>query len=339
MKRRSVPLFRIGLFVVIGFAVLLIFIFAIGSQEKMFHRKTEIFAKFKTVSGLKSGAQVQMAGIAIGSVTDIELPKTPTDSVRVTMKIVDRAMHLVRRNSTAVISTEGLIGDKIIMIENGAGPSAAVAEGNFIAGESPTDYSKYVDTLESAINNVNRLTSEATLLLAGLRNGEGSIGKLLTDDALYRDIHKLSVESQATMIAARGQVERVGAQVERVGVRVEGLASDVDNILSGVKRGEGSLGRLLKDEALYSDLRATSDNIRMSSYDMRDALAKVSLGGGKFAEVMEALKHNFLVKGYFEERGYWDAPQFEMTIDRKIDSLNRLLNRANVPLSKEKASQ
>jgi phospholipid/cholesterol/gamma-HCH transport system substrate-binding protein len=71
---------------------------------------------------------------------------------------------------------------------------------------------------------------------------------------------------------------------------------------------------------------------------MRDALAKVSLGGGRFAEVMEALKHNFLVKGYFEERGYWDAPQFEMTIDRKIDSLNKLQNRLDAQL-KAKASQ
>lgn len=339
MKRRSVPLFRIGLFVIIGFAVLLVFIFAIGSQEKMFNRKSEIYASFQTVSGLKSGAQVQYAGIPIGSVTDIRLPRSPTDSVRITMKIVNNALHLVRANSVATITTEGLIGDKLIMIEDGIGPASAVVEGNHIAGESPTDYSKYVDTLESAINNVNRLTSEATLLLTGLRNGQGSIGKLLTDDALYRDIHKLSIESQATMIAARAQVERVGEQVHRVGVRVEDLSTEVDDIVSGIKRGEGSVGKLLKDEALYNDLRATSDNIRISSYDMRDALAKVSLGGGRFAEVMEALKHNFLVKGYFEERGYWDAPQFEMTIDRKIDSLNKLLNRVNAQLPRAKASQ
>jgi phospholipid/cholesterol/gamma-HCH transport system substrate-binding protein len=323
--------------VIIGFAVVLIFIFAIGSQEKMFNRKSEIYASFQTVSGLKSGAQVQYAGIPIGSVTDIRLPSSPTDSVRITMKIVNNALHLVRANSVATISTEGLIGDKIILIEDGEGPGAAVVEGNFIAGESPTDYSKYVDTLESAINNVNRLTSEATLLLAGLRSGQGSVGKLLTDDALYRDINALALESRATMVSARAQVERVGAQAERVGARVENLSAEVDEMIGGIKRGEGSVGKLLKDEALYNDLRATSDNIRMSSYDMRDALAKVSLGGGKFAEVMEALKHNFLVKSYFEERGYWDAPQFEMTIDRKIDSLNRLLNKANMP--RAKASQ
>jgi phospholipid/cholesterol/gamma-HCH transport system substrate-binding protein len=105
---------------------------------------------------------------------------------------------------------------------------------------------------------------------------------------------------------------------------MEGLTADVQIVIGGVKRGEGSLGKLLKDEELYNDLRATSDNIRVSSYDMRDALAKISLGSGRFSEVMEALKHNFLVKGYFEERGYWDAPQFELTIDRKIDSLNKL---------------
>jgi phospholipid/cholesterol/gamma-HCH transport system substrate-binding protein len=332
MKRRSVPLFRIGLFVVIGFAVLLIFIFAIGSQEKMFNRKTEIYAKFQTVSGLKSGAQVQYAGIPIGSVTDIRLPAAPNDSVRVTMKIVNNALHLIRANSLATVSTEGIIGDKIIMIEDGIGPAAAVGEGALVQGKSPKDYTQAIDTLEEAVKNVNRIASEASLILQGLRNGEGSVGKLLTDEALYRDLQALAVESRATMVAARDQIDRVGTQVNNLSVEVEG-------IVGGIKRGEGSVGKLLRDEELYNDLRATSDNIRISSYDMRDALAKVSLGGGRFAEVMEALKHNFLVKSYFEERGYWDAPQFEMTIDRKIDSLNKLQNRLDQRLQKAKASQ
>jgi phospholipid/cholesterol/gamma-HCH transport system substrate-binding protein len=339
MKRRSVPLFRIGLFVILGFVVLFVFVFAIGSQDKMFNRKTEIFAKFKTVSGLKSGAQVQYSGIPIGSVTDIALPEKPTDSVRVTMKIINKALHLIRANSLATISTEGIIGDKIILIEDGLGPAAAVGEGALVQGKSPKDYTQAIDTLEEAVKNVNRIASEASLILQGLRNGEGSVGKLLTDDALYRDLHKLSLESQATIIAARGQVERVGAQVERVGLRVENLSTEVEGIVGGIQRGEGSVGKLIKDEQLYNDLRATSDNIRISTYDMRDALAKVSLGAGRFAEATEALKHNFLLKSYFEERGYWDAPQFEMTIDRKIDSLNKLQNRLNSQLPKAKASQ
>jgi phospholipid/cholesterol/gamma-HCH transport system substrate-binding protein len=331
MKRRSVPLFRIGLFVIIGFAVLLIFIFAIGSQEKMFNQKSEIYAKFSTVSGLKEGAQVQIAGMPVGSVTDIRLPRTPRDSVQVTMKIIDDAMGLVRANSKAVIATEGIIGDKIIMIESAPAPASAVREGDFIAGQSPTDYTQYIDTLEKAVNNINALTSEATLLLQGLRSGQGSVGKLLTDDALYRDIQALALESKVTMAVARERVDRVGVQVE-------GLAGEVDQIIGRVRRGEGSMGKLLQDEALYEDLRATSSNIRTSSLDMRDALAKISLGSGRFSEVMEALKHNFLVKGYFEERGYWDAPQFELTIDRKIDSLNKLHQKLE-QIQRVKASQ
>jgi phospholipid/cholesterol/gamma-HCH transport system substrate-binding protein len=332
MKRRSVPLFRIGLFVIIGFAVLLVFIFAIGSQEKMFNRKTEIYAKFQTVSGLKSGAQVQYAGIPIGSVTDIRLPQSPADSVRVTMKIVNNALHLIRANSLATISTEGIIGDKIILIEDGIGPAAAVGEGALVQGKSPKDYTQAIDTLEEAVKNVNRIASEASLILQGLRSGKGSVGKLLTDETLYLDIQRLAVDSRSTMLAAREQIDNVGREVAV-------LSSDVQEIVGGIKRGEGSMGKFLKDEELYNDLRATSDNIRMSSYDMRDALAKVSLGGGRFAEAMEALKHNFLLKGYFEERGYWDAPQFELTIDRKIDSLNKLQNRLNQQLPKAKASQ
>lgn len=330
MKRRNVPSFRIGLFVALGFVVLLVFIFAIGSQEQLFNNTSLIHTKFKTVSGLKSGAQVQMAGIAIGSVTEIKLPKTVRDSVEVTMKILTKAMPLVMSNSRAIISTEGLIGDKIVMIEEGKGPGQRVAEGDHIIGESPRDYTLIVDTLTATVNQVNALALEATLLMKGLRDGQGAIGRLLTDDQLYRDIQMLAQDSRAAMVTARETISRVGNDATRITGEVELFVNDVRN-------NKGSLGKLLNDDQLYQDLQATSSNIRMSSYDMRDALAKVSLGAGNFAEVTEALKHNFFIKGYFEERGYWDAPQFELTIDRKIDSLNRLQIQLDERLNRTKA--
>jgi phospholipid/cholesterol/gamma-HCH transport system substrate-binding protein len=317
MKRRSVPSFRIGLFVILGFLVLLIFIFAIGSQEQLFNRTSIIHANFKTVSGLKSGAQIQMSGIAVGSVTDIRLPQSVNDSVRVTMKILTKAMPLVRTNSKAVISSEGLIGDKIIVIEQGTGPSGAIAEGEYIQGQAPRDFTEVFDTLNKAVDQVNQLTYEATMLVRGLREGQGTVGKLLTDDQLYRDVQALALESRRTMLTATETIQRVGNDADRITGEVQAFVSDVRN-------SKGTVGKLINDDELYNDIRSTIANVRVSSYDMRDALAKVSLGAGNFSEVTEALKHNFLIKGYFEERGYWDAPQFELTIDRKIDSLNRL---------------
>lgn len=317
MKRRTVPLFKIGLFVVSGFIVLLVFIFYIGSQEKLFSRTTKIHARFTTVSGLKSGAQVQLSGIAIGSVTDIYLPKAPGDPVRVTFKVLDRAMPLIRTNSRAVISTEGLIGEKIVTIEPGEGAAPQVAEGGYLVGEPTKDFTQIFDTLSLSVKQINRLVDEAAAITTSIRQGQGVLGKLVTDDRLYHDLRALATESQTTMTQARVVIDNVGGQLNSLGERV-------NVIVQRVQAGEGSLGRLLNNDDLYRDLQATSASVRESSYDLRDAMAKLSLASGRIAEVGEAFKHNFLVKGYFEERGYWDAPQFELTIDRKLDSLNRL---------------
>lgn len=330
MKRRSVPSFKIGVFVIIGFVLMLVFIFFIGSQDKMFSKTTILHAKFETVSGLKKGAPIQMAGINIGSVKDIELPKRPGDSVLVRFKVQNDALPLIRTNSRAVITTEGLIGEKIIALMDGEGAAAQVKKEGYVIGEAPKNFTDVFDTLKLAVNQVTLMTQEAATILTALRSGEGSMGKLLTDETLYNDIVGLSEESKRAVAQARVTIDRVGGQLDV-------LSGEVNKIVVNINSGEGSVGKFLNDDALYVDFKETATNIRKSSYDLRDALAKVNLASGKVVEVTEAFKHNFLLKGYFEERGYWDAPQFELTIDRKIDSLNRLQNQMEERINRVQA--
>src|SRR4051812_18087790 len=115
MKRKPVPLLKIGIFVAIGFLLLVVSIFMLGSKDKMFEKTTELKARFINVASLKKGAQIQMAGINIGSVKRIDLPRNARDSVTVTMKIEPDALKLIHTDSRAVIGTEGLIGEKVIV--------------------------------------------------------------------------------------------------------------------------------------------------------------------------------------------------------------------------------
>ncbi|HZK75855.1 MAG TPA: hypothetical protein VFD13_03015, partial [Candidatus Kapabacteria bacterium] len=123
---------------------------------------------------------------------------------------------------------------------------------------------------------------------------------------------------------ARKVIDTASVAVGRVSTSFARLSDQVDDIAGKINRGEGSLGKLLTKDDIYDNAKKASDRLADASYTLNDALAKLALGSGRFAEVMEGLKHNFLVKSYFENRGYWDAPEFEMTIDRKIDSLNHL---------------
>jgi phospholipid/cholesterol/gamma-HCH transport system substrate-binding protein len=124
-------------------------------------------------------------------------------------------------------------------------------------------------------------------------------------------------EAKQTLATANDAIGHISKNFDKT-------SSDLNDIVERINRGEGSIGKLLKSDDLYQDLRKTSQGVLASTDDLHDALAKIALGSGRFAEVMEGLKHNFLVKGYFEDRGYWDAPEYEMTIDKKLDSLNKL---------------
>jgi phospholipid/cholesterol/gamma-HCH transport system substrate-binding protein len=105
------------------------------------------------------------------------------------------------------------------------------------------------------------------------------------------------------------------------------LSDKLGSIATKNNSGQGSIGRMITSDDLYNDLKTGTENFKFSSADLRDAMAKLALGSGRFAEDAEALKHNFLFKGYFEDRGYWDAPDFERTIDNKLDSLSHLNQR------------
>src|SRR5438105_551366 len=120
MKRKAVPVLRIGLFVLVGFILFIIFIFYLGNKEKLFSSTSIVKARFATVSSLKKGAEIDMAGINVGSVKDIELPRNARDSVTVTMKVITDALKLIHTDSKAMITTQGLIGDKVIFISMGS---------------------------------------------------------------------------------------------------------------------------------------------------------------------------------------------------------------------------
>lgn len=317
MKRKGVPLFRIGLFVLAAFILLIVFIFYMGSKEKLFSSTSEITARFVTVSNLLKGAEVDMAGINVGTVEDIRLPQNSRDSVTVRMKVLTDALKLIHTDSKAVITTQGLIGDKVISITMGSDSTVAVAPGGRVQGVSPTDFTKIYDTLSAVVSQLDSVALAATDLVRHISNGNGTLGKLVNDPTLYNNATEMVANARTVLDTARNAVSRVSGSFE-------GLSHEVDDMTAKINRGEGSLGKLLTKDDLYDNVRKASDNIAQSSYTLNDALAKLALGSGRFAEVMEGLKHNFLVKSYFENRGYWDAPEFEMTIDRKIDSLNHL---------------
>ena len=317
MKRKDVPFLRIGLFVLVGFILFIVIIFYLGSKEKMFSSTTLVKARFATVSSLRRGAEIDMAGINIGSVKDIQLPRNARDSVTVTMRIITDALKLIHTDSKASITTQGLIGDKVVYISMGSDSTPAIEPGGTIGVLPQQDYGKIVDTLALVVGQLDSMSHEANQLLHAIRVGNGTLGKLVNDDGLYKDLRNTTTNANALVVSAKESVTKLTTDLG-------GATGRITAIVDKIERGEGSLGKLISKDDVYDNVRKTTDNLVSSSADLHDALSKVALASGRAAEITEAFKHNFLVKSYFEDRGYWDVPEYEMTIDRKIDSLNRL---------------
>ncbi|HEY6170625.1 MAG TPA: hypothetical protein VIX80_00060, partial [Candidatus Kapabacteria bacterium] len=114
---------------------------------------------------------------------------------------------------------------------------------------------------------------------------------------------------------------------------LQGTVSNLQEVTYQIRSGKGSIGKLLNDEELYNRLLAVTGNVQLTMSELNETIHKLSMAAGNGVEVTEALKHNFLVSSYFEDRGYWNTNDFERDIRAKVDSLNRLQRSIDLKLN------
>ncbi|MGB6200560.1 MAG: MlaD family protein [Candidatus Acidiferrales bacterium] len=134
--------FRVGVFVVLALLFFCVGIFLIGNKEALFSPTYLLKAQFQNVDGLNNGAQVRVGGIDEGTVTAIDLPSQPDGSVTVLMKLRSGTRDIIKKDSRASISTEGLLGDKFVEISFGSVKAPEVASDDTIASDKPEDMSQ-----------------------------------------------------------------------------------------------------------------------------------------------------------------------------------------------------
>jgi phospholipid/cholesterol/gamma-HCH transport system substrate-binding protein len=218
---------RLGVFIVVTLALFAAGVFWIGSKRFLFEHTYRLNADFKNVAGLNDGAEVRVGGIHQGTVKRIDLPRNPTDKVRVEMDLKGGTREVVRKDSLASIRSEGLVGDKYVEITFGSDQSQKVDEGDTIATEPPLE------------------------------------------------IADLIKKTNAMLDSANGAVQEVGA-----------TAGNLKEISGKINQGTGTMGAFINDKSVYQ-------HVNQAATEMQ--------------EDMQALKHNFLLRGFFHKRGYENA--------------------------------
>lgn len=179
---------RLGIFVSLGLLILFIIIFFIGTNQNLFSSKFKISTNFGNVSGLQVGGQVRFSGISVGTIENIEIINDST--VNVIASIDSDVKKFIKKDSKASIASEGVIGDRILTISQGSTNSPEIKDGARIESFEPVEFDDILSSIQVTAENAEIITDELAMLLSDINDGEGTIGKLMNDEDMARDLDK-----------------------------------------------------------------------------------------------------------------------------------------------------
>ena len=314
---------KLGIFIFLVSALLVILIFLLGNKDQLFTSTFSINAYFKNTEGLRNGAPVRFGGIDVGAVKGISIVNDTTGRVVVSMRIKDDVRRFIKKDSRASIETEGLVGNKVVMISMGSESADEISEGGIILSKEPLSFADIIAETQGIMAYTKEMTKNLSEIVYKVNEGKGTIGKIINDNQLYDAATNLTKSADVSMTSLTndmkgviGLFDELGRGVQDVVNNVNGIVTRIDTVLQGVSEGRGLLGSLVSDKGKEGkSLNKILENLVVVSEDAKTSASRL-------AENMEALKHNWLFKSYFEERGYWDKEKFENQLDSKILELN-----------------
>ncbi len=306
---------KLGLFVFAGLIFLIFSLYMIGRNRNLFGSTFSISAHFHNINGLVPGNNVRYSGIDVGTVDRIDLVNDT--AVRVTMLIDKSARGHIRKNALASIGTDGLMGNKLISIKAMPGDAEPAMDGDEIQTRKPVETDEMLQTLNTTNENIavisrnlreitGKLNSRNslwnfladTLIVVDLKQAVGSIREAgvntvrLTDNAA-RMVHNLeSGKGIANTLfmdtTLTRQLQTSLTEIQKATKDLSLTTAQLKETLAKTGQGEGTLGVLLSDTASANNLRRTLRNVEQ--------------GTSRFNENMEAMKHNWLFRGYFKDQ-------------------------------------
>jgi phospholipid/cholesterol/gamma-HCH transport system substrate-binding protein len=297
---------KLGLLSMIALALAMFMIFLLGSAGGFFWQRYSLKVLFQDVAGLKSGAPVRIAGVDVGSVSELEFLG---DRVEVIVEISDEHRERVTTGSRATLGSVSLLGEAAVDITPSS-EGAPIPEWGYIpTGRQASNFNEVAAEAADGI-------TEATNLLKDIRSGRGTVGKLFTDEALYRDLNALvaSAERVASNISqGRGTLGRL-TQDDTLYREMNASVQDLNAITSRIRNGEGSLGKFLNDPGLADSLTATTQNVE-------GVTAKINRGEGTMGKLVNETVLYDRLNGTVEQ-----LERFTNTLNQGQGTVGQLLN-------------
>ena len=314
----------VGIFIILGLGFLIAAILVVGNLHSAFNRKTELVTLFDDVSGLQPGNNIWFSGVKIGTVSSLEF--YGKSQVKVHMDIATSARQYIRKDARVKISSDGLIGSRILVIYGGSEASEEVHEGDTLKVEKTFSSEDVINTAQENNKNILAITNDIKAITKTLAAGEGSVGKLLQDSSMYTNINQTIASLQQASLKAQQMLNTLADFSS--GLNKKGtLASDLTTDTVVFKSVKASVLQFqqMADSAnqLISHLNQASSNPnspigvmlhdKVAGAQLRESIKYLESSSKKLDEDLEAAQHNILLRRFFKKK----AKEAESNLSRE----------------------
>ncbi len=249
-----------GLTVIFASIALIVLIFLMTGSTGLFTHKITLYAYFDNASGLRVGAPVRLQGVDIGNVDSIRVvPNHGLTPVKVVLRVSTKYENGIRADSSAELSTQGVLGETFVDIDSRGAHGPPAADGTVLPIHEQPDLTDVVRASQSTLQNVQALLQRVDNIVSFIQSGQGSIGKLIYDEALYNRLNTTLTELQKVASAVSQGQGSLGKLIvsDDLYNRANTTMDKLDAILDQVNSGQGTFGKFLKDPALYDNANRT----------------------------------------------------------------------------------
>jgi phospholipid/cholesterol/gamma-HCH transport system substrate-binding protein len=280
---------RLGLFVAGGLALFVLAIFIIGKQKNLFNPVNKLTTTFSNVSGLQVGNNVRFSGINIGTVDDIVIINDTT--VKVNLAINKDVWQFIKTDCKVTLGSEGIIGDKLIIITQGSPDAMMLKEGQSLVSIEPIEMNAIIAKLDVTAMNSEVISHQLSEITFEINKGHGTISRLIKDSILADNFDQTIANLNQFSKGLTGS-DVVMASLKITAGNAEDISHQLVQIMNKINRGDGTLGRLIQDSTIAENLNQTILNLKKSTEGFIGAdtiMAKINVTAGNAAIISEQL--------------------------------------------------
>ncbi len=280
MKKNINHKIRLGIFISLGILIFILAVYFIGEKQQMFRSTFRLTGVFKDVGGLQIGNNVRLSGINVGTVENVSL--ISDTSVVVETLIDETTRKFIKKDAIASIGSEGLMGNKVLIITPGIGSQQTIENNDVIATTQPIEIDEIIKSLKTTIDNTSTITGDLAKISTNIESGKGTIGRLMMDPTWRQNIEATIVNLKdgsdqfKVVMDKADEIDSVLIAIKTTIGYTAGITSDLAAITNSLQSGKGTIGRLLMNTTAAENFDSTMINLKEGTAALKLLLEKVS---------------------------------------------------------------